>query len=192
MRGRARAISTASASSTPIPARDAVAHGGPARFFNRFIGSTNARDGRTRCRSRRPCRRAGSRAARCWSPGSATPPCWSRPGPQHPHRPDLVGARLAFLLRRPEAGAGAGRALRGPAEDRPRPRQPQSLRPYGPADPEAAVAARPSPDRHQPRQRFDPQGRAASAPSRSTGAEALPILPPCAAGDDARAGRWSR
>ena len=36
-------------------------------------------------------------------------------GPQHPHRPDLVGPRLAFLLRRPEPGARAGRALRGSA-----------------------------------------------------------------------------
>ena len=39
----------------------------------------------------------------------------------------------------PTPGPRAGRALRGSAEDRPRPRQPQSLRPYGPADAEAAV-----------------------------------------------------
>ena len=34
--------------------------------------------------------------------------------------------------------------------------QPQSLRPSRPADAEAAVAARPAADRHQPRQRHDP------------------------------------
>ena len=61
--------------------------------------------------------------------------------PQHPHRSDLVGARLAFLLRRPAPGARAGRALRGSAEDRPRPRQPQPLRPYGPADAASACGS---------------------------------------------------
>ena len=76
-------------------------------------------------------------------------------GPQHPHRPDLVRARLAFLLHRPEAGPRPGSAVRGPAEDRPRPPQPQSLRPYGPADPEAAAGAGRAADRHQPRQRQD-------------------------------------
>jgi hypothetical protein len=65
----------------PDPGPRAGAHGGPSHYANRWL-----RGGGDRARwpdhvpVHRPCRRGGSRAERCSSPGSATPPCWSRRG----------------------------------------------------------------------------------------------------------------
>jgi L-ascorbate metabolism protein UlaG (beta-lactamase superfamily) len=64
-------------------------------------------------------------------------------GLKHPHRSDLVDTRLPFPSIGPERVARPASVSR-PAEDRSRPRQPQSLRPYGPADAEALVAAGPA------------------------------------------------
>ena len=144
----------------------------PQRFFNRWPRRARRLAG-AGAGPARPCRRAVS-------PGDGMLVTWighatvlvQTAGPQHPHRSDLVGARLAFLVHRPEARARAGRAVRGSAEDRSRPDQPQSLRPYGPADAAAALGARPAADRHQPRQRHDPARARASRRSRATGADA--------------------
>ncbi len=69
----------------------------------------------------------------------------------------------------PRRVAAPGIALRGSAEDRPHPRQPQSLRPYGPDDAQAAVAARPPDHRHQPRQRQRHRPGGHRRDARSTG-----------------------
>ena len=71
-------------------------------------------------------------------------------GPQHPDRPGLERTP-------PGRSASARSAWPRPAsrfddlpQDRRRAAQPQSLRPYGPGDAEAAVGPRPAADRHQP------------------------------------------
>ena len=130
----------------------------PGRFFGRWRGERAAWPERVPVRQTVPPRRVGGgrHAGHLDRPRHR-----ARPGRglQHPDRPDLVGPRLACLLRRPAPGARAGRALRGSAEDRPRRDQPQSLRPYGPADAPPPLAARPADDRHQPRQRHHPARR---------------------------------
>ena len=75
------------------------------------------------------------RPARCWSPGSATPPSWSRPQGLNILTDPIWSERASpFSFIGPRRVRAPGRALRGSAADRPRPGQPQSLRPYGPAD----------------------------------------------------------
>lgn len=73
--------------------------------------------------------------------------------PEHPHRPRLVEARQPRLLGRAEAASAAGNPLRGPAADRSRRDQPQSLRPHGPADAAAPRRAVSSAGHRRSRQR---------------------------------------
>ena len=141
--GRAR---SAAARSEPVP---------------QPLGAGRARRlARTASRSARPCRRAGSWAPRCGSPGSAMPPCWCRrrASTSSPTRSGRTAPRLSPSSARP-GSAQPGVRFEDLPRDRPRPRQPQSLRPYGPADAPAPLGARPAADRHQPRQRHDPARR---------------------------------
>src|SRR5512141_3075798 len=63
-----------------------------------------------------------------------------RPGgrPQHPHRPAVLAARLAAVLRRPDARGAVAAGDRGPAAHRRGAHLPQPLRPSRPARGEGA------------------------------------------------------
>ena len=88
---------------------DAGAAAGSTRAASSTAGPmASAPPGRTASRSTRPCRRRGSTGSDMlvtWIGHSTV--LVQTAGPQHPHRSDLVGARLAFLLRRPAAGSRA-------------------------------------------------------------------------------------
>ena len=119
-------------------------------------------------RSRRKASR-GVRTERCGS--GPEPATVSSDAAQHPDRPGVVGTRFAGVLCGTPAPSSAGSAFRGPAADRRRPREPQSLRPHGSRDPAAARPRAPTSRLHGPREHevSDAAGRPRRARPRLVG-----------------------
>ena len=107
----------------------------PRRFLNRWAsGERAAWPDSVPVRPTVPPRRVDGRA-RCWSPGSAIRPCSSRPPGLNILTDPIWSERASpFSFIGPRRVRAPGVRFEDLPQDRPRPRQPQSLRPSGPAD----------------------------------------------------------